>query len=90
MSILSDPIKTLSALFLFVLLICALFVSVWDIIHGTPIPSEANTILSAGVGYSLTALGFSHASTTIDNATQSTLNNLVRAQDELGNQKPTS
>lgn len=85
MNILQDPIKALSALFLFVVLMCALFVSVWDLIHGTPIPTEASTILSAGVGYSLTTLGFVHASTTIDNVTQSTVNSLVKAQDELVN-----
>ncbi len=83
MSILSDPLKALAALFLFAVLLCALFVSVWDLIHGTPIPAEASTILSAGIGYSLTALGFSHASTTIDNATQNAVNGLVKAQDEV-------
>lgn len=87
MNVLSDPLKALAALFLFSVLICALFVSVWDLIHGTPIPAEASTILSAGIGYCLTALGFSHASSTINNATQSTVNNLVKAQDELNNTK---
>lgn len=82
MSILTDPLKLLAALFLFIILLCALFVSVWDLIHGTPIPAEASTILSAGIGYSLTALGFSHASDTIGSSTNTAINGYVRAQEE--------
>lgn len=83
MSIINDPIRLLASMFLFCVLVGALFISVWDLIHGTPIPAEASTILSAGIGYSLTALGFSHASSTINNATNSAVNGYVKAQEEV-------
>lgn len=76
--ILGDPVKLLASLFLFILLIGSTFVAVWNTIHAIPIPIEVTSILSAGIGYCLTALGFAHGS----NTTQSAVNNLVKAQNE--------
>lgn len=84
--ILGDPVKLLASLFLFVLLIGALFVAVWDTIHNIPVPVEVTTILGTGIGYCLTALGFAHGSTTTSVAGQEAVR-MARIQNESSNPK---
>jgi hypothetical protein len=85
--ILGDPVKLLAGLFLFVLLLGAVFVAVWDTIHNIPVPLEVTTILGTGVGYCLTALGFAHGSNTTTNAANAAITTLVKAQNESSNTK---
>jgi hypothetical protein len=87
MSIFSDPVKAVAAIFLLVVLLASVFVAVWDVIHNLPLPPEVYSILSAGIGYALTSLGFSHASSTISSASETTVNHFIKAQNELGNKQ---
>lgn len=85
--ILGDPVKLLASVFLFVLLCSALFIAMWDTTHGQTVPPEVITVLGAGIGYCLTALGFAHGSNTTSSAASTAVTNLVKAQNESSNPK---
>lgn len=76
----TDLIKTLSAIFLFCVVMCALFLYIWDTIAGIPIPSTDTAVLSAAISTALYNLGINHGITAANGVANDTATALIKAQ----------
>lgn len=75
----TDLVKTLCALFLFLVLLAALGLYCYDKIANLPIDPLVNNVLVAGVTTALTALGFSHGINVANGVASSTAKEVVQA-----------
>lgn len=74
-------IRYLATIFLFLVLVCALFIASYDIIAGKIIDPTVLTILGAGIGSCLTITGLNHGVNVINGTVEKTVKGVFNAQE---------
>jgi len=80
----TDLIKTLSAFFLFALVMCVLGIAVYDKIAGVAVDSTVQAVLASAISVALANLGFNHGIATANGVAKDTAVAMVNAQQNEG------
>lgn len=78
----TDLIKTLSAIFLFCVVMAALFLYIWDTIAGIPVPATDTAVLSAAISTALYNLGINHGIIAANGVAKDTATAVIQAQSQ--------
>lgn len=76
----TDLVKALSAIFLFCVVMCALFLYMWDTVAGITVPTTVTAVLSAAVSTALYNVGINHGITAANGVANDTATALIKAQ----------
>jgi hypothetical protein len=71
--------KNLAMVFLFLVMLCALFLSVYDVVINTPIPPFVASVLGSGIGYCITVLGLNHGIDVVNGTIKDTVSGALLA-----------
>lgn len=75
----NDILKVAAVVFLLAVGVAALFIGIWNTIHGIAVPPEVETVIGAGIGYALTALGVQHGVVLANGVAKDTATAVVKA-----------
>lgn len=76
----TDLVKALSAIFLFCVVMVALFLYTWDTIAGTAVPTTVTLVLSGAISTALYNLGINHGIIAANGVANDTARAVIQAQ----------